>query len=231
MKAVSPLVRVLRYGTARRLPEDALRSLILSISVEVNAGVRMGSRGLDEETTTARIAAMEAFDEALRLFGDEALTSSWRNELGRIVEDDQAGQAIAGLSLRGLHDVRAWELPRVATEFARHTGSREPKESGAFLEGFLRGGSEVLLHDEPLLELLDAWLCELSETDFTESLPLLRRSMSSFDSMARRRLLEKLQRGRQQGTSAPLHLANGSNPAFETALPLLYRILGLGDPE
>lgn len=33
MKAVSPLVRVLRYGTARRLPEDALRALILSVSV------------------------------------------------------------------------------------------------------------------------------------------------------------------------------------------------------
>src|SRR5262249_59498854 len=48
MKAVSPLVRVLRYGSARRLPEDALRSLILSISVEINAGVRIGSRGLDE---------------------------------------------------------------------------------------------------------------------------------------------------------------------------------------
>jgi hypothetical protein len=70
MKAVSPLVRVLRYGTARRLPEDALRSLIRSISVEINAGVPMGSRGLDEETTAARIAAMEAYDEALRLFAE-----------------------------------------------------------------------------------------------------------------------------------------------------------------
>ena len=89
----------------------------------------------------------------------------------------------------------------------------------------------MLLQDEPLLELLDAWLCELSETDFTDSLPLLRRSMSSFDTMARRRLLEKLQRGRQQGTSAVPHLADGSNPAFEAALPLLYQILGLGDPE
>ena len=36
----------------------------------------------------------------------------------------------------------------MAAEFARHTGSRQPKESGAFLEGFLRGGSEVLLQDE-----------------------------------------------------------------------------------
>jgi len=229
MKAVSPLVRVLRYGTARRLPEDALRSLILSISVEINAGVRMGSRRLDEETTAARIAAMEAYDEALRLFGDDGLTSSWRNELGKVVDDDQVTSSIAGLSLRRLHDVVAWEPERVAAEFSRHTSSRQPKESGAFLEGFLRGGSEVLLQDQPLLQLLDTWLCELSETDFTDSLPLLRRSMSSFDTVARRRVLEKVQRGRRQGTSAASPLAPESNPAFEAALPLLYKILGLGE--
>jgi hypothetical protein len=230
MKAISPLVRVLRYGTARSLPEDALRSLILSISVEINAGVRMGSRGLDEDTTASRIAAMEAYDEALRLFGDDTLTSSWRDELGKIVSDDQVTPSIAGLSLRRLHDVRAWELERVATEFAHHTGSRQPKESGAFLEGFLRGGSEVLLQDEPLLQLLDAWLCELSETDFTDSLPLLRRSMSSFDTVARRRVFENIRRGREQRRSAVSHPEAESNPAFEAALPLLYKILGLGDP-
>lgn len=230
MKAISPLVRVLRYGAARRLPEEALRSLILSISVEINAGVRMGSRGLDEDTAAVRVGAMEAYDEALRLFGDDALISSWRDELGKIVSDDQVTPSIAGLSLRRLHDVRAWELERVATEFAHHTGPHQPKESGAFLEGFLRGGSEVLLQDEPLLQLLDAWLCELSETDFTDSLPLLRRSMSSFDTVARRRVLEKLQRGRQQSPAAAAHIGNESNPAFEAALPLLYKVLGLGDP-
>jgi hypothetical protein len=229
MNAVSPLVRVLRYGSARRLPEDALRSLILSISVEINAGVRIGSRGLDEDTTAARISAMEAYDEALRLLADDTLTSSWRNELGRIVSDDQATPSVAGLSLRRLHDTGAWDQGKVAAEFTRNTGLGQPKESGAFLEGFLRGGSEVLLQDEPLLLLLDSWLCELSEPDFTESLPLLRRSLSSFDSVARRRVLEKVQQGRQQTTEAAPHVRTESNPAFEAALPLLYRILGLGE--
>jgi hypothetical protein len=121
------------------------------------------------------------------------------------------------------------EQDKVAAEFARHTGSSQPKEAGAFLEGFLRGGSEVLLQDEPLLRLLDLWLCELSETDFTDSLPLLRRSLSGFDAVARRRVLEKIQRGRQQSTFTASQIASESNPAFEAALPLLYRILGLGD--
>jgi hypothetical protein len=54
--------------------------------------------------------------------------------------------------------------------------------------------------------------------------------MSSFDMVARRRVLEKVRRGRQQSTSTELHIAGESNPAFEAALPLLYKILGLGEP-
>src|SRR4029077_3630003 len=104
---------------------------------------------------------MEAYDEALRLLGDDALTSSWREELGKIVDDDQVVSSIAGMSLRRLHHVRACDPERVAAEFSRHTGSRQPKESGAFLEGFLRGGVGGLLQDEPPLALTDASLCEV----------------------------------------------------------------------
>jgi len=53
--------------------------------------------------------------------------------------------------------------------------------------------------------------------------------MSSFDTVARRRLLEKVQRGRQQSTPAGSDVGADSNPAFEAALPLLYKILGLGE--
>ena len=70
MQAVAPLVRVLRYGTARELPEAELRSLIHALSVEVNAGVRLASHNLDDDAASARVSAMRAYDEALHLFGD-----------------------------------------------------------------------------------------------------------------------------------------------------------------
>jgi hypothetical protein len=53
--------------------------------------------------------------------------------------------------------------------------------------------------------------------------------MSSFDTVARRRVLEKVQRGRRQGTSSASHLGTESTSAFEAALPLLYKILGVGE--
>jgi hypothetical protein len=227
MRAVAPLVRVLRYGTARKLPEEALRALILSMSIEVNAGVRTGSHGLDQETSIARVQAMLAYDEALSLFGDESLAGSWRTQLGRMVEDDQVAASVAGLSLRRLHDLKAWQMTVVSAAFSCHMSGQEPQKAGAFLEGFLSGGSEVILQDRPLLQLMDAWICELQEQDFVESLPLLRRSLSGFDGVSRRRLLEKIKQGRQKDAAQESSPEVVDNPAFLEALPLLYRILGI----
>jgi hypothetical protein len=225
MEALVPLAQVLRYGSARRLPEEALRSLIHSLSVEVNAGARVGSHGLDEETTQKRIKAMLAYDQALGLFGDETLTAAWRAELARMVEDEQCAGGVAGLSLRLLHDAMAWELSAVATAFSRQMSGAEPRRAGAFLEGFLSGGSEVILQDQPLLQLIDEWMCGLKEEDFIESLPLLRRSLSAFDAVGRRRLMERL---KEQKVEFAAHTAGvEENPAFAKALPLLYQILGI----
>jgi hypothetical protein len=73
---------------------------------------------------------------------------------------------------------------------------------------------------------MDAWICELEEQDFIESLPLLRRSLSGFDGVSRRRLLERIKQGQKHAAqeSTP---GDDDNPAFLEALPLLYQILGI----
>lgn len=226
LRAVVPLVQVLRYGTARKLPEEALRALIHSLCVEVNAGSRVGSQGLDEETSKARVQAMLAYDHALTLFSDSDLIAAWRMELARIINDEQVAPAIAGVSLRLLHDTRSWELTPVSNAFSQQMSGGDPKRSGIFLEGFLSSGPEVMLQDQPLLHLIDDWLCSLHEEDFVESLPLLRRSLSGFDTVSRRRLLEKVRQGKRETVEAE-HVSGNDSPAFQQALPLLYQILGM----
>jgi hypothetical protein len=228
MTAIAPLVRVLRYGTARKLPEEALRALILAMSVEVNAGVRVGSHSLDRDAAGARVQAMRAYDEALGLFGDETLLHSWRHQLGLMVDDNQVAAPVAGLSLRRLHDLRAWDLTAVAAAFSRHCSGQDFENAGAFLESFLGGAAEILLQDLPLLHLVDAWLCELNEDEFIASLPLLRRSFGGFDAIARRRLMEAIGKGPQHPSGvAEAEVAADDGP-FAEALPLLYTILGIG---
>jgi hypothetical protein len=61
---------------------------------------------------------------------------------------------------------------------------------------------------------------------FTESLPLLRRALSGFDGVGRKRLMERIVGGRKE--QAVVAMAVEDNPAFERALPLLRQILGIG---
>lgn len=226
MEAVVPLAQVLRYGSARQLPEEALRSLIRSLCIEVNAGARIGAHGLDEETTGKRVKAMLAYDQTLVSFADDTLLAAWRPELARMVEDEQCSAGVAGLSLRLIHDARAWQMAAVATAFSRRMSASDPKNAGGFLEGFLSGGSEVILQDQPLLNLMDEWICGLEEQDFVDALPLLRRSLSAFDSIGRRRLMENLKAQKKDAFIAAT-AAIEDNAAFAKALPLLYQILGM----
>ena len=228
MSAIAPLVRVLRYGTARKMPEEALRALVIAMSVEVNSGVRVGSHSLDQEAATARVQAMRAYDEALGIFADESLSENWRRQLGLMVDDDQVAASVAGLSLRRLHDLLVWDLPAVAAAFSLHTSGQELQPAGAFLESFLSGGSEIIIQDQPLLQLIDAWLCELDEQDFVEALPLLRRSFAGFDGVARRRLMENIDMGPMMDSGVKPMPDVEHDGAFATALPLLYQILGIG---
>jgi hypothetical protein len=231
MKAVSPLVTILRYGTARKLPGEALRALVTALAVEVNAGVRLGSHQLDEQTARARLAAMRDYDEAVGFFGDHALLETWRRQLALMLDDDQVTASIAGFCLRRLHDLRIWDEGTVAAAFSRHIGGRPPLLAGGFLESFLSGGAEIVLQDRPLLHLVDAWLCRLGEEDFMEALPLLRRSFTSFDADARKRLLAEIGKGGRETVSFDAMEQSGDNLAFDRALPLLLRILGVGVEE
>ncbi|PCK86914.1 hypothetical protein CPT32_10900 [Rhizobium sophoriradicis] len=225
MNAVAPLVRIVRYGTARKLPEPELRALITALSVEVNAGVRIGSRQLDDDAASQRIIAMRAYDEALGLFGDPALLAEWRRQLALLVDDEQAAAPVVGFSLRRLHDLSLWDEPRLSAAFSRQIVGESPTRAGAFIEAFISGSAEVLIQDQTLLFLIDEWLCGLDEEVFVESLPLFRRALTGFDAVGRKRIMERIAGGRKERSAAPDVIED--NPAFERALPLLKTILGM----
>lgn len=225
MNAVAPLVRIVRYGTARKLPELELQALVRALSAEVNAGIRIGSRQLNDDATSQRMNAMRAYDEALGLFGDAALLEEWRRQLTLMVDDEQAVAPVVGFSLRRLHDLGLWGEAQIAAAFSRQILGEMPGRAGSFIEAFLSGAAEVLIQDQTLLFLIDEWLCGLDETLFIDNLPLLRRALAGFDTVGRKRILERIAGGKQRRPAAADAVKH--NPAFERALPLLKQILGM----
>lgn len=228
MAAVVPLARIARYGTSRKIPEAELRALITALASEVNAGVRTGSHQLDDEAAKKRVEAMRSYDDVLVPFGDEGLVDGWHRQLGQMINDEQVVAQVKGVALRHLHDRSVWPEDQVAAAFSRHIVGETAVRAGAFIENFISGSAEVLIQDQSLLFLMDEWLCTLDEEAFIESLPLLRRALSSFDEPGRRRLMQRIAGGRQVSTAvADTNIQCDSNPAFDRALPLLHTILGI----
>ena len=88
----------------------------------------------------------------------------------------------------------------------------------------------LLVHDERLLGLVDAWLTGVPAEAFTDVLPLLRRTFSEYETGVRRTLGELVRRGpgAHGGTAAG---APGFDPGLDTAradavLPVVRLLLG-----
>ncbi|WP_433919342.1 DUF5682 family protein [Streptomyces canus] len=114
-----------------------------------------------------------------------------------------------------------------------------PGDAAAWIEGFVGGGSGggmLLVHDERLLGLVDAWLTGVPAEAFTDVLPLLRRTFSAYEPGVRRTLGELVRRGPgRRGSAAG---AGAGIPGFGTdldgdradaVLPVLRLLLGLDD--
>lgn len=94
----------------------------------------------------------------------------------------------------------------------------------------------LLVHDERLLGLVDAWLTGVPAEAFTDVLPLLRRTFSAYEPGVRRTLGELVRRGPgRRGSAAG---AGAGIPGFGTdldgdradaVLPVLRLLLGLDD--
>lgn len=225
-KAVPPLAEILRYGVARKIPESELRALTHALCVEVNAGLVHACQNLDEDAAAAMTTAVAAYDAALPLIGDDALSEVWLSSLSSLLRSANPAPAIAGIALRRLHDRQSLDIDHVAGEFSRRMSpALPPLAAGQFLEGFLGKEAEVLVHDRPLLTVVDEWIASLDEERFIELLPLLRRALSSFDSNGKRRVMQALQAGEK-----PVAVSRDGavlSPNFERARPLLFTILGI----
>lgn len=230
METVPTLVSILRYGTARPIPEQQLSALVSALSAEINAGALLATIDIEPAEAQRLRRAMAGYDHALGLFADEHLTQMWRRELAAIVRHERSAPSVSGLALRQLHDCRAWPVDEVAANFSRAlTPPAAPAAAGAFVESFLAGGAEVLVQDRQLLGALDKWLLELDEESFIELLPMLRRGFSDFAETGRQRILGIVGSGKSIEQAAVVGDSEEVSEEFvEQALPLLRKILGIG---
>jgi Family of unknown function (DUF5682) len=237
---IPPLASILRYGTARDMPTEALRSLVTSLAEAVCAGLVYACRNLQADEAGALRENLAALDTALTLIEAAALTEAWHRALRQVADDASAHATLAGLATRLLYDQSVIPVEPTALLLSRAVSrALPPARAGDWLDGFLGSNGQILMHDNALRGIIDAWIVGLGEEEFTNLLPMLRRAFANFDRSERRHLLDIVAKfqpevmlpGAMAGVapampSLPVGSLAARAPGFAEALPLLLAILG-----
>ncbi len=219
-QALPALVRSLRYGDVRGTDTAALGEVALGLAERVFVGLPGACAGLGTDAALEMRGHVDAVHQAVGLLGEFGaggagssggavpgagpggvpdVRSRWWSVLRLLAQRDAVAGVVRGRSVRLLLD--SGEL--ADEEAARLMGlalsrGSEPAEGAAWIEGFVGGGSGggmLLVHDQRLLGLVDAWLSGVSDDAFVDVLPLLRRTFSAYEQGVRRTLGELVRRG------------------------------------
>ncbi|MGW2765755.1 DUF5682 family protein [Streptomyces sp. NPDC001275] len=245
-QALPALVRSLRYGDVRGTDTGALAGVAAGLAERIFVGLPPACVALDADAAEEMRRHVDAVQGAIALLGDTPqaghgdLRARWHTVLRTLSGRDTVPGVLRGRAVRLLLDDGEVEQEQAARlmGLALSPGT-PPADAAAWIEGFVGGGGGMLLvHDERLLGLVDAWLTGVPAQAFTDVLPLLRRTFSAYEPGVRRTLGELVGRGPGQGGGG----AGGSTggvPGFaeeldqeraDAVLPVLRLLLGLDGP-
>ncbi|MEW2315079.1 DUF5682 family protein [Streptomyces bauhiniae] len=241
-QALPALVRSLRYGDVRGTDTGALADVAAALAERVFIGLPPACTTLDTDAAQEMRGHVDAVHGAVGLLaetltGHDDLRPRWRAVLRTLYQRDTVPGLLRGRAVRLLLD----DGELAAEDVARLMGlalspGTPPGDAAAWVEGFVGGGGGglLLVHDERLLGLVDAWLTSVPADAFTDVLPLLRRTFSAYEPGVRRTLGELVRRGPGGGAGAVGHPATSSGFAPEpdagradAVLPVLRLLLGL----
>jgi hypothetical protein len=246
-QALPALVRSLRYGDVRGTDTGALAEVAAGLAERVFVGLPAACAALDADAAEEMRGHVDAVHTAVGLLGDAPasgrgdLGPRWRAVLRTLSARDAVPGIVRGRAVRLLLD--GGEL--APDEAARLMGlvlspGTPPADAAAWIEGFVGGGSGggmLLLHDDRLLALVDAWLTGVPADAFTDVLPLLRRTFSAFEPGVRRSLGELVRRGPEArgsvttvGSGIPGFATGLDTERADAVLPVVRLLLGR-DPE
>jgi hypothetical protein len=225
MDALPALARTLRYGDVRGTDVGSLRVVTATMLTRIRVGLPKALTNLDDDATRAMRARLDAVHAAIPLL--DASTDEWYDALSRVADRDDLPGLLAGRIARLLVDAGRIDRDEAARRLAVVlTIGVAPARGAGWIEGFVAGGGLVLVHDEPLLRLVDGWLAGIRDETFPEVLPLLRRTFGAFPTPQRRAIGERV---RQLGRGGPLPVEAGPHPRGDVVLETVRSLLGVRD--
>lgn len=188
MAALPALARSLRYGDVRRTDAGALGVVTTSLLRRVNVGLPATLTGLGPDAAAEMLAHINAVTNTVDLL-DAGTREEWLSTIARLADRDDLHGSLVGRFVRIGVDGAVFTTTEAARRMRRALSIGAPAdEKSAWIEGFLSGSGLLLVHDTELLSVIDEWLIGLTATEFTDVLPLVRRTFSTFDAGIKRNI-------------------------------------------
>lgn len=228
LDALPALANVQRYGNVRNTDAAQVRHLFDGMLLRACISLPLAVCDLDDSAAEAARETVLGADRAVELRDADEQTQAWRRALRILARSDSATPLLRGLCTRLLFDAGDFDGEQVARELSLNLSQgAEPLRAAQWLDGFLNRNAAVLLHDDAVWGLIDAWISGLGHEHFLRVVPLLRRSFSQFEAGDRRDLGVRVKR--------PLGAARVVAPVAQwhreraaRAMPLLRELFGLG---
>ena len=227
MQTLPQLSQLLRYGNVRQTDESLVREIVNGIVPRITAGLGGAVASLNDDSATGMEQHIRVTHGAIELLDTPAHTADWLGCLRRVLDSESVHGLIRGRCARLLLDAGKIETNEIARRLSL-TLSRgnDPAPAARWLEGFLSGSGLLLIHDQKLRSLIDAWVDQIDAAIFQELLPLLRRTFATFPAGERRQIGQLLSQGASGSGRASAEDSEIDPARGERALPILKLILG-----
>lgn len=234
MDALPALARAHRYGDVRSTDTTALGSVAATMAVRICAGLLPAVTALDPDSAREMRRRLDRVHGGIGLLvaeradrgADRGLHGEWMDTLAGLLDRPGVPAEIAGRVTRVLFDAgRISDGPqRVHRALSYGTPAAD---KAAWVDGFFADGALLLIHDMELRGLVDGWVASLTDDEFIDVLPLVRRTFSTFSAPERRLIGERLAAARAGRSATPAHTVGYDLALAEPALAVVDRLLGI----
>jgi hypothetical protein len=229
MDALPALAGVMRYGDVRRTDVEMVGHVVQGLVVRICVGLPSACSSLNDEAAAEMLKRIDRVQSAIATLQNRSYVEEWHETMHRLTDSSFHG-IVAGRATRILFDAGELESEETARRMnIAISVAAEPGMAAAWLDGFLRGSGQILLHDPRLLPIIDTWLASPGDEAFMQLLPLLRRTFSTFSAPERRQIGEQVKHLRTEG-SVKIGANEEEGVDVERAnrvLPIVAVLLGL----